>query len=172
MPEGTAVDRTYKALLKEGKSEESAARIAQAQTGEALATGKPPKHKEENCSLENSILVEITLGGVNYFKLGKTWYARHGNEEKEIIDRVLIDKLNKMSVQNSFQNGSTRALNYIMNRAERVGVRLGNTWNGEDVKLSTGKTITHKRAQNGSWDVSPVMTKEEYAEYLQKRKGY
>ena len=77
MPEGTAVDRTYKALLKEGHSEESAARIAQAQTGEALATGKPPKHKEENCSAE-------------------------------------------------FENGRTRALNHIMNRAEKVGIKIEN----------------------------------------------
>jgi hypothetical protein len=45
MPEGSKVDKVYKALLSEGKSEESAAKIAQAQTGEALATGKPPKHE-------------------------------------------------------------------------------------------------------------------------------
>ena len=48
MPEGTKVDTLYKKLLSEGHSEESAARIAQSVTGEALATGKPPKH--ENCS--------------------------------------------------------------------------------------------------------------------------
>jgi hypothetical protein len=34
----------YKGLLKEGRSKESAARIAQAQTGLSLQTGKPPKH--------------------------------------------------------------------------------------------------------------------------------
>jgi len=47
MPAGTKVDRVYKALKREGKSSGSAARIAQAQTGQALATGKPPKHKKK-----------------------------------------------------------------------------------------------------------------------------
>ena len=44
MPQGTAVDRVYQALLKKGYSKEKAARIAQSQTGEALATGRRPKH--------------------------------------------------------------------------------------------------------------------------------
>ena len=44
MPTGTKVDRVYRALLKQGHSAASAARIAQAQTGEALATGRKPKH--------------------------------------------------------------------------------------------------------------------------------
>lgn len=35
----------YRALLKKGKSKESAAKIAQSVTGLALATGKPPKKK-------------------------------------------------------------------------------------------------------------------------------
>jgi hypothetical protein len=42
MPEGTKVDDLYKALRAKGLSKESAARIAQAQTGEALVTGRPP----------------------------------------------------------------------------------------------------------------------------------
>ncbi len=45
MPKGSKVDKVYKALRREGKSEESAARIAQAKTGQALQTGKPPKGK-------------------------------------------------------------------------------------------------------------------------------
>lgn len=45
MPRGTVVDRIYRALLKKGKSKESAAKIAQAASGLALATGKPPKKK-------------------------------------------------------------------------------------------------------------------------------
>jgi prolyl-tRNA editing enzyme YbaK/EbsC (Cys-tRNA(Pro) deacylase) len=44
MPEGTPVDRVYKALLREGKDKGTAARIAQSKTHLALATGKPPKH--------------------------------------------------------------------------------------------------------------------------------
>jgi len=43
-PEDSHVHHVYEALKEEGKSEESAAKIAQAQTGEALATGKPPEH--------------------------------------------------------------------------------------------------------------------------------
>jgi hypothetical protein len=35
----------YEALLRKGHSRESAAKIAQSETGQALATGKPPKRK-------------------------------------------------------------------------------------------------------------------------------
>jgi hypothetical protein len=45
MPKGTKVHRVYKALLREGKSKASAARIAQSQTGQSLQTGKAPKKK-------------------------------------------------------------------------------------------------------------------------------
>jgi hypothetical protein len=44
MPTGTKVDEVYEALRKKGYSPGKAARIAQSQTGEALATGRPPKH--------------------------------------------------------------------------------------------------------------------------------
>jgi hypothetical protein len=43
MPKGTKVEKTYEALKQEGKSPESAAKIAQAATGKSLATGKKPK---------------------------------------------------------------------------------------------------------------------------------
>ena len=45
MPKGTQVDRVYQALRRQGKSAASAARIAQAQTGRSLKTGKKPKRK-------------------------------------------------------------------------------------------------------------------------------
>ena len=45
MPKGTKVDRTYKALLREGKSKESAARTAQKATGQSLKTGKKTRRK-------------------------------------------------------------------------------------------------------------------------------
>lgn len=45
MPKGTRVHKLFEKLKKQGKSAGSAARIAQSQTGQALATGKPPKHK-------------------------------------------------------------------------------------------------------------------------------
>jgi hypothetical protein len=47
MPTGTKVDRLYRDLLAKGYSKSSAARIAQSQTGQALATGRKPKHKNK-----------------------------------------------------------------------------------------------------------------------------
>ena len=43
MPKGTKVEKVYKALTREGMPQ----RIAQAKTGLALATGKPPKSKKK-----------------------------------------------------------------------------------------------------------------------------
>jgi hypothetical protein len=43
MPKNTKVEKLYDKLVKEGKSKESAAKIAQSQTGQSLATGKPSK---------------------------------------------------------------------------------------------------------------------------------
>lgn len=45
-PAGTKVHRVFKAVKRSGKSAASAARIAQAQTGQSLKTGKPPKKKK------------------------------------------------------------------------------------------------------------------------------
>ena len=45
MPEGSKVHKVYMALKRKGKSVESAARIAQSVTGQALQTGRPPKGK-------------------------------------------------------------------------------------------------------------------------------
>lgn len=47
MPKGTKVEKVYQALKREGASSGKAARIAQSQTGLALATGKPPKGKKK-----------------------------------------------------------------------------------------------------------------------------
>jgi hypothetical protein len=46
MPKGTKVHKVYDALRREGMPKGKAARISQAKTGQALATGKPPKHKK------------------------------------------------------------------------------------------------------------------------------
>lgn len=46
MPKGTSVHKMYEHLLSSGYSQADAAKIAQAKTGLALATGKPPKSKE------------------------------------------------------------------------------------------------------------------------------
>lgn len=45
MPKGTKVDKMYKAMKSHGMSEEKAARIAQAKTGQSLKTGKKSKGK-------------------------------------------------------------------------------------------------------------------------------
>jgi hypothetical protein len=44
MPAGTKVDKVYQGLKAKGYSSQEAAKIAQSRTGEALATGKPPKN--------------------------------------------------------------------------------------------------------------------------------
>ncbi len=44
MPKGSKVHKVYKALRRGGAGKGKAARIAQSKTGQALATGKPPKH--------------------------------------------------------------------------------------------------------------------------------
>ena len=48
MPKRTQVHKMYEALKKEGHSVESAVRIAQAETGMSLKTGKPSKHGKKN----------------------------------------------------------------------------------------------------------------------------
>ena len=40
MPEGTKVDRIYKALKRKGMDKGKAARIAQSKSGQSLATGR------------------------------------------------------------------------------------------------------------------------------------
>jgi hypothetical protein len=47
MPAGTPVDKMFKAMVREGMDKGKAARIAQHQTGLALATGRPPKGKKK-----------------------------------------------------------------------------------------------------------------------------
>lgn len=46
MPKNTKVHRMFDALKRDGYSVQSAVRIAQSKTGQALATGKPPKKKK------------------------------------------------------------------------------------------------------------------------------
>ena len=44
MPVGSKVHEVYSALRKKGMGKERAAKISQAISGQALATGRPPKH--------------------------------------------------------------------------------------------------------------------------------
>lgn len=46
MPRNSKVHKVYEALLRDGYSKASAARIAQDRTGQSLATGKPAKKKK------------------------------------------------------------------------------------------------------------------------------
>jgi hypothetical protein len=46
MPQGSKVDKIFNSLKDKGYSAGKAARIAQSVSGEALKTGKPPKHKK------------------------------------------------------------------------------------------------------------------------------
>ena len=46
MPKNSKVHKLYSKLKKKGKSIESAVRIAQAVTGQALMTGRKPKRKK------------------------------------------------------------------------------------------------------------------------------
>jgi len=48
MPRGTKVHRVYEALRRQAKSKARAARIAQAVTGQALATGRPPRKNQKS----------------------------------------------------------------------------------------------------------------------------
>jgi len=54
MPIDSHVHKVYEALLREGHSEESAARIAQWRTGDSLETGKPAMHENQSEDFENS----------------------------------------------------------------------------------------------------------------------
>lgn len=45
MPEGTPVDKMYKAMVRSGTPKDIAAATAQKRTGLSLKTGKLPKHK-------------------------------------------------------------------------------------------------------------------------------
>ncbi len=47
MPKGTKVEKMYQAIKKKTGDLGKAARIAQAETGLSLATGKPPKKKKK-----------------------------------------------------------------------------------------------------------------------------
>lgn len=45
MPKGTKVENVYKALVRVGNSKATAAKMAQAKTGQSLKTGKPTKKR-------------------------------------------------------------------------------------------------------------------------------
>ncbi len=45
MPKGTKVEKMFQALKRQGHSDASAAKIAQAKTGQSLKTGKKPRGK-------------------------------------------------------------------------------------------------------------------------------
>ena len=60
MPAGTAVDSCYQ-KLKLSHGEASAARICQHATGQALATGKPPKKKFKLTNDERAMQPQLLM---------------------------------------------------------------------------------------------------------------
>ena len=118
MPEGTKVDSLYKKLREEGKSEESAARIAQSVTGESLMTGKPAKHENIYSSAE-FLIAQITEGR-KAFKEGKTIKNNPypENSEKGVSwkagwNDAFVGKDYKQIQNSAFERGRQRALNAI-----------------------------------------------------------
>ena len=109
MPKGTPVEHLYKKLLAEGHNEESAARIAQAETGLNLQTGKPPKGKENGMGpdekLEKGEKVKDNYGRV------LTVMSQRGTSiltEEDPNNWIHVTKLHK--VNNAFEH-KTRAEN-------------------------------------------------------------
>lgn len=62
MPKGTKVEEMYSAMKREGMDKGKAARIAQAKTGLALATGKPPKGKKVRKRKTKRIMKKVKRG--------------------------------------------------------------------------------------------------------------
>jgi hypothetical protein len=124
MPERTKVDKVYKALLREGKSEESAARIAQAQTGEALATGKPPKH-ENAYHIADEPYYHLFVMDPKTHKSATFSYKTVRDRQDAINDYKSKGwRIKTAEGSNSFQNGRTRAMQEIQNKAEKIGIKL------------------------------------------------
>lgn len=141
MPEGTKVEKLYKKLLSEGHSEESAARIAQSQTGLSLQTGKPPKGRGNMQKIMNGW---NTLRGVRPNEIerilrskGKSWDNKveggmvilfeKGSDTIAQYDKPSQILEYKNSGMNSFQNGQKKAIEYIQNKARAAGVKVKNT---------------------------------------------
>jgi hypothetical protein len=137
MPEGTKVDKLYKKLRAEGKSEESAARIAQSVTGEALATGKPPKGKENMADWAKDPKTGTELNFSKTFKSKEEavrFAEAHGLGKSAIRSRpggFVVEKIKNSNIKDqndnnfdegkrwaesgstAFQNGRMKALNAI-----------------------------------------------------------
>ncbi len=106
MPEGTEVDKLYKALLKKGHSKESAARIAQSKSGEALATGKPPKHENSSDKEKETIYFTIERKPYTY-----PIQMKRPNSTKEEVLKEFPDA--KFKNCTAFENGRMKAENEI-----------------------------------------------------------
>lgn len=143
MPEGSKVEKLYKKLRGEGHSEESAARIAQSVTGEALATGKPPRH--ENVKAGDRIEFGFYDADRNSRKFTGKLLRLHGNKaivETPTGDRELdLSKDYFRALNQSFQNGRLKA-------EREIGERIGNAWltikpEGSGFRVYAGSQPTH-----------------------------
>lgn len=112
MPEGSKVEEVYSALRREGKSKESAAKIAQSQTGEALATGKPPKgHENKEGQIGTWKGIQVRVIGQDSDPNARVQIVEVKNPDKDhFVSR------NELPFLNAFQNGRAKALVEIQNK--------------------------------------------------------
>lgn len=103
MPKGTKVEEVYQALRREGMSEERAAKIAQAQTGLSLATGKPPKGTEN---------------------MRESYKQRMIREAEERGDKQFADDIRsgKICFSDSFMNGRSTAVHVVNQKIQDAGI--------------------------------------------------
>ena len=169
MPEGSAVDKLYKKLRAEGKSEESAARIAQSVTGEALATGKPPKGQENSEPTERTFSVGLKMkdGTEKVVRLSfkhTPGHGSYGNRIKGEVERQFPGARileSREVLQNSFpafERGRQRALNAI----SRIG-------NKDTESFDEGFSAQIQGIPRGA---CPYKTPEEEEKRLQWQKGW
>ena len=130
MPKGTKIEEVYRALRDEGVSKERAAKIAQAQTGLSLATGKPPKGVENAKKVWTDpknpkwYIIDRAVGTLTkprkFHIIGPT--GPHGEDFAD-LEAAKKDVARR---QKSFQNGCTKAGEAIQNKMAEAGLKVEN----------------------------------------------
>ena len=82
MPAGSKVDKIYKALTGEGMDKGKAARIAQSRSGQALATGKPPKGKKKP-PVKKRRDPDMPMEAAEMRRMGKKAHAKEERKERK-----------------------------------------------------------------------------------------
>lgn len=122
MPKGTKVEKLYRALLDKGYSKEKAARIAQAETGLALATGEPPE-KAEN--MEPDTILKKDDRVRDNFGDTLTVVEQRGTSVRvaeKPNDWYHITKLHRVTNMAAFENGRQKALNELAPKIKTFSV--------------------------------------------------